>query len=261
MFAWWRRRQRDKVLEAPFPDQWRQVMHENVGYVSQLDDTERRTLEDLVQVFIAEKEFVGCGGLEIGDEVRVTIAANACIMLLGLEHDLYADVQSILVYPSTVRPPQRGQNLDGTSVGIVGPSAPILGQAMLHGPVILVWDAVTHGSRYATNGYNVVFHEFAHKLDMLDNEIDGTPPLRSSEQYRQWSTVCGNVYFDMRKRAARGQRTLLDQYGATSEAEFFAVATEVFFERPKRLKANHRELYDVLREFYRQDPAARLRSD
>jgi MtfA peptidase len=260
MFAWWRRRQREKILQSPFPDSWRQIIGKNVGYASQLDDEERIALEELVQVFIAEKEFLGCGGLEIDDEVRVTIAANACILLLGLAHDLYGDVQSILVYPSTVRPPERAQNLGGSAVAIVAPSAPILGQAELHGPVVLVWDAVAHGSRYAANGYNVVFHEFAHKMDMLDNEIDGTPPLRTTEQYRRWSKVCGDVYFEMKKRAARGQPTFLDQYGATSEAEFFAVATEFFFEKAKRMKSTHPELYDVLREFYRQDPAARVRS-
>jgi MtfA peptidase len=258
MFAWWRRRQRERILENPFPDSWRRIIDKNVGYASQLDPQECKTLEDLVQVFIAEKEFLGCGGLELDDEIRVTIAANACILLLGLEHDLYGDVQSILVYPSTVRPPERAQNLGGSPLAIVTPSAPILGQAELHGPVILVWDAVAHGSRYATNGYNVVFHEFAHKMDMLDREIDGTPPLRTTDQYRRWSRVCGDVYFDMKKRAARGQKTFLDRYGATSEAEFFAVATEFFFEKPAQMKSAHPALYDVLSAFYRQDPVRRL---
>ncbi len=258
MFAWWRRWQREKILEAPFPEEWRSIIDANVPYTRTLDAQERKHLEELVQVFCAEKTFVGCGGLEIDDEIRVTIAANATILLLGLDHDLYQDVQSILVYPSTVRLPERERSVFDTSVDIVERRPAILGQAHLRGPVILVWDAVEHGSRHPSLGHNVVFHEFAHKLDMLDNEIDGTPPLRGSEQYEQWSAACGEVYFELQRRVKAGKKTLLDPYGATSEAEFFAVATEYFFEKPKRLRKEHPKLYGVLQQFYRQDPAARL---
>ncbi len=258
MFAWWRRWQREKILEAPFPEAWRTILDKNVAYTRYLDERERQHLEDLVQVFCEEKTFVGCGGLQLDDEIRVTIAANATILLLGLDHDLYRDVQSILVYPSTVRPPERERGLLDTSVGVVEESPAILGQAHLRGPVILVWDAVTHGSKHPTLGHNVVFHEFAHKLDMLDNEIDGTPPLRGTDQYERWSAVCGQVYFELQRRVRAGKRTLLDPYGATSEAEFFAVATEYFFEKPLALRKEHSELYDVLQEFYQQDTAARF---
>lgn len=257
MFSWWRRWQREKLLETPFPSEWREHLRRNVGYWRFLNDDERRYLEELTQVFVAEKTFVGCGGLELDDEIRVTIAASACILLLGLNHDLYGDVESILVYPSTVRPPARTRGLFDTSVAVVTESPAILGQAHLQGPVILVWDAVTHGSRDATNGHNVVFHEFAHKLDMLDREIDGTPPLRGSEQYRRWSEACGKVYFALRKKVNAGKRTFLDAYGATNEAEFFAVATEFFFEKPKQLFREHPGLYAILAEFYNQDPKAR----
>jgi Mlc titration factor MtfA (ptsG expression regulator) len=256
VFAWWRRRRREKILEQPFVDGWRAIIAQNVGYTRYLDEVEQKQLEDLVQVFVAEKTFVGCGGLELDDEVRVTIAANACVLLLGLDHDVYSGVESILVYPSTVRPPERS-TLVG-SVAVVKPAPAILGQAHVVGPVILVWDAVKHGSQDPNNGHNVVFHEFAHKLDMLDNEIDGTPPLRETEQYDEWSRVCGEVYFDLQKRVQRGQHTFLDEYGATNEAEFFAVATEYFFEKPKQLLSEHSELYRVLREYYRQDPAVRV---
>lgn len=259
VFAWWRERRREKILEQPFPDGWRGIIQENVGYARYLDEAERQQLEDLVQVFIEEKTFVGCGGLELDDEIRVTIAANACILLLGLDHDVYHEVDSILVYPTTVRPPERTEALFGLSVGVVQSGPAILGQAHLRGPVILVWDAVTHGSRDPKNGHNVVFHEFAHKLDMLDSEIDGTPPLRGTAQYERWSKACGDVYFDLQKQVSRGKRTFLDGYGATNEAEFFAVATEFFFEKPTQLKTRHRALYDVLREYYQQDPAERVR--
>ncbi|HEX2734402.1 MAG TPA: M90 family metallopeptidase [Polyangiaceae bacterium] len=257
MFAWWRRLRREKILEEPFPREYRPIIDRNVGIVRYLDADERKQLEDLVQVFLAEKTFVGCGGLELDDEIRVTIAANACILLLGLDHDVYSDVESILVYPSTVRPPARVSNLVG-NLGIVNEGPAIQGQAQMHGPVILVWDAVKRGSRDPNNGHNVVFHEFAHKLDMLDNEIDGTPPLRGSPQYDEWSKACGDVYFELQRRVERGQRTFLDDYGATNEAEFFAVATETFFEKPRQLLREHPELYRVLQEYYRQDPAARV---
>lgn len=224
--------------------------------VRYLDAEEVRQLERLVQVFLSEKTFVGCGGLELDDEIRVTIAANACVLLLGLDHDVYIDVESILVYPTTVRPPPRETSLGGTTVMREGPA--ILGQAHLRGPVILVWDAVRHGSRDPDNGHNVVFHEFAHKLDMLDNEIDGTPPLRGSAQYDAWSKACGEVYFELQRRVKKGLPTFLDDYGATNEAEFFAVATESFFEKPDQMVREHPDLYAVLKEYYRQDPATRV---
>jgi MtfA peptidase len=258
MFSWWRRWQREKILETPFPEEWRESIRRNVGYWRFLDDEERQYLEDLSQVFIEEKTFVGCGGLELDDEIRVTIAASACILLLGLHHDLYSDVESILVYPSTVRPPERERGLFDTSVAVVGERPAILGQAHLQGPVILTWDSVTHGSRDPANGHNVVFHEFAHKLDMLDREIDGTPPLRGSAQYQRWSDACAKVYFELQRRVKAGKRTFLDPYGATSEAEFFAVATEFFFEKPKQLHREHPSLYAVLVAFYNQDPKTRV---
>lgn len=257
MFAWWRQRRREKILEAPFPEAFRLIIAENVGYTRYLDQAEQKQLEQLVQVFLVEKTFVGCGGLELDDEVRVTIAANACVLLLGLNHDVYSGVESILVYPSTVRPPARETPVGGAVIVKEGPA--ILGQASVTGPVILVWDAVEHGSRDPNNGHNVVFHEFAHKLDMLDNEIDGTPPLRESEQYDAWSRICGEVFFDLQKRVTAGRKTFLDQYGATNEAEFFAVATEFFFEKPRQLQRQHAKLYRVLSEYYAQDPAARVR--
>jgi hypothetical protein len=110
-------------------------------------------------------------------------------------------------------------------------------------------------------GHNVVFHEFAHKLDMLDDEIDGTPPLRGSEEYARWSKACGDVYFDLQRRVEAGKKTFLDAYGATNEGEFFAVATEFFFEKPRQLEQHHPELYGALRDFYKQDPLARLNPD
>lgn len=258
MLGFLRRRRRTQLLEAPFPEAWRQILESRVGSVRYLSADERSRLEDLVQVFVHEKNFEGCGGLTLSDEIRVTIAGNAGLLLLGLDHDLYARVESILVYPSAVRPPARERSPLDTSLAVSEPRPALLGEAHLRGPVILTWDAVRHDSRHPRCGHNVVFHEFAHKLDMLDDEIDGTPPLRGSAAYARWSRVCGAVYFDLQARTRQGLPSFLDPYAAVSEAEFFAVATEVFFERPHALRREHADLYDVLREFYQQDPSQRM---
>ena len=257
MFQWWKTRQRQQLLAKPFPPAYREIMAQNVGYVRFLSDDERRRLEDLVVVFLAEKELEGCGGLELTDEVRVTIAANACVLLLGLDHDMYRQVQSVLVYPSTVRPPERQTSVFAVATKAREPVHPLLGEAHIGGPVIVVWDAARRGSRHPQSGHNVVFHEFAHKLDMLDGQIDGTPPLRGSAELKRWAEVCSRAFLELREKAARGEATFMDAYGAHSEAEFFAVATETFFEQPTRLAP---DLYDVLCSFYHQDPAARIAS-
>ncbi len=258
MFAWWRQRQREKILAQPFPEAWRLVIDRNVGHAAFLDAEERKLLEDMSQVFLEEKQLEGCGGLELTDEIRVTVAANACLLLLGLDHDMYRRVKSVLIYPSTVRQPERKRGVFHGHAYEPTRSSPLLGEAHKRGPVILVWDAARHGSWNAHDGHNVIFHEFAHKLDMLDGDVDGTPPLRGSAQLRRWAEVCSRIYLELRARTERGRKTFLDAYGATNEAEFFAVATETFFEQPKQLRKRHPELYALLQDFYRQDPAQRV---
>lgn len=240
---WLRTRRRSALLENPFPDAWRTYLTDNMDQYGQLSTEERDALEKMVQVFVAEKNWEGCGGLEMTDEIRVTVAGQACLLILEHDHDLYRNVQSILVYPSTVVTPDEEKK-------------PILGQAHRGGPVILVWDATLHGGRNARDGRNLVYHEFAHKLDMLDGAADGTPPLEPS-QYDSWVRACAAAYEDLKKKSERNKKTFLDDYGATNEAEFFAVATEFFFEKSKRMKRELPELYAVLKEFFAQDPAAR----
>jgi len=192
--------------------------------------------------------------MEMTDEVKVVIAAQAALLILGLEHDYYRNLGSILVYPDTFQVPRR-ERLPG---GVVseGPS-PTLGLASLRGPVVLAWDAVRHGNENREDGRNVVLHEFAHKLDMLDRFADGAPPLGSRGQYRAWHRIMTEEYETLIERAEKGRRTLLDKYGATSPAEFFAVATELFFEKSSRMKAEHPDLHALLVEYYGQDPASR----
>ncbi|TPV96885.1 MAG: zinc-dependent peptidase [Myxococcales bacterium FL481] len=260
MLSWLRDRRRQAILETPFPTHWDGIMGRNVPHVTWLSSPERQHLRELVQVFVAEKRWEGAGGLTLTDEVRVTIAAQACLLILGLEHELYRRVESIVVYPSTVVPRRREPSVLSTAVRLADQPMPILGQAFVRGPVILVWDAVRSGGRDPVDGKNVVYHEFAHKLDMLTGHADGVPPLADRETYHRWVSALTHEYDQLQQRFERGRSTFLDAYALTNGAEFFAVATEFFFERPETMARDHTVMYEVLQAFYRQDPAARLRT-
>ncbi|MFT3926705.1 MAG: zinc-dependent peptidase [Myxococcales bacterium] len=258
MFDWWRERKREQILAEPFPEPQRAVLERNVAHYRRLDADEQQRLRDLVQVFVAEKHWEGCGGLELSEDMKFTIAAQACILILELPHRLYENVESIFVYPSAVLRPEQEQGVFTRSRNLVasGPIA-LLGEAHVRGPVVLAWDRVLRDGQHERDGHNLVYHEFAHKLDMLDGTPDGTPPLVSRDQREQWHEVCERVFLDLRRRTQRGEPTFIDQYGSTNEAEFFAVITEQFFEQPRALRKAEPELYQVLSAFYRQDPAAR----
>jgi Mlc titration factor MtfA (ptsG expression regulator) len=257
MFEWWRERQREKILARAFPAEHAALLERNIKLYSRLAPDTQQRLRDLIQVFIAEKHWEGCGGLALTDEMRVTIAAQACLLVLELPHRMYENVESILVYPSTVVRPAERQGIFTHSSGRIasGPMA-LLGEAHLGGPVILAWDRVLRDTARPCDGYNLVYHEFAHKLDMLDGRADGTPPFASRDELQRWQTVCERVFLDLRARSERGEETFIDPYGAIAEAEFFAVVTEHFFEKPVELRAIEPELYEVFSAFYRQNPAA-----
>ncbi|MCA9580762.1 MAG: zinc-dependent peptidase [Myxococcales bacterium] len=253
MLSWLRHRRRDAIVETPFPDEWRVIMEEDVRAVRNLTPEYRARLQQLVQVFLVEKHFEGCAGLELTDRIRVVIATQACMLLLGRDHDLYRDVETILVYPSTVRLPNHPRSVFDLSVDVVQDDQVVLGVAHDRGPVVLAWDATKEGAYDPTDGRNVVYHEFAHKLDMLTGDVDGTPPLPSRADRRRWAEALEPVFLALRQATQDGDPTFLDGYGAVSEGEFFAVATEHFFEQPKELKARHPELYRELAAFYKVD--------
>ncbi|MFT5700822.1 MAG: Mlc titration factor MtfA (ptsG expression regulator) [Desulforhopalus sp.] len=257
MFNWFRERSRKKLLQTPFPEGWKTILLERVAHYSYLSDDEQAYLEELICFFIAEKNFEGCGGLEITNEIKVIIAAEASLLVLGLPSFQYKGLQSVLVYPTTITLPQRRPGVFSEGLSIVPDRQAILGQAMLNGPVVLVWDAVLRDARHPERGHNVVYHEFAHILDMRDGMADGTPELHSTKLFREWVDICSKEYFRLQKRTAEGKKTLLDSYGAVHEAEFFAVATELFFDRPRQMRRERPELYNVLSAYYRQDTAAR----
>lgn len=259
MLHWLRDHHRAEARNRPFPPAWEAFVHTNMVHYGVLNDVERTELHATMQVFLAEKEWEGCGGLDLTDEIRVTIAAQACLLQLGLPHDYYRNVESILIYPSTVVLPEHQPGVFERVDSPVETAIPIHGQAIARGgPVILVWDAVLHGARHPEQGHNVVYHEFAHKLDMLDGAADGTPPLADRDQLATWVAVCSREFLRLRNLAAKGHKTFLDAYGAKNEAEFFAVATEEFFDRPLALQKHASDLYHVLGAYYRQDPAGRV---
>ena len=252
MLDFFKKSRRAKFRAEPFPEQWLRILERNVSMYAALPPDDQRELQGHIQVFLAEKEFEGCGGLELTDEIRVTIAAQACILLLHRETDYYPGLYTILVYPSTFVANTRHWSEDGTVVE--GPQAR-LGEAWRHGPVVLAWDEVEADAADVRDGHNVVFHEFAHKLDEEDGAEDGVPALPRRSMYLAWARVLGREYARLRRDAERGRPTVLDKYGAENPTEFFAVATESFFTNPVKLRARHPELYAELAEFYLQDPA------
>ena len=257
MFRWLTERRRRHLLEGPFPSPWHQYLQSRVAAYALLDDEQRQRLRDLVRVFIAEKRWEGCGGLDLTDEIRVTIAASACLLLLGRDHDLFADVESILVYPRTVVVPAQAPSIFHTSGLPAEPETPIMGQAFRHGPVVLAWDAVMSGAGNTRDGRNVVIHEFAHKVDFLDGAADGTPPLPNQASRQAWSHALTPAFLRLKQRVGQQRHGFLDDYAATNEAEFFAVVSEVFFEKPDVLAKALPDVHAALRDFYGIELAGR----
>jgi len=200
---------------------------------------------------LAEKSFEGCGGLTLTDEIKLTIAGQACLLLLHRETDIYPNVDSILVYPSAYRVPT--EQYDGLVV--VQEDQTRLGESWQRGLVVLAWDHVLSGAAQPCDGQNVVLHEFAHQLDSEDGVMNGTPDLGARARFTSWAHVLGDEFAELSERLHAGRSSDIDPYGATNPAEFFAVLTEMFFEKPRALKRRHAELYAELAEFYKQDPA------
>lgn len=251
------RRRRRRLLSRPFPAEWETVLGRNFRKWGRLTEEERGLMRRLITIFAAEKSWEGCAGVEMTDEIRVTVSAQACLLLLGQEEDehrFFPRVKSILVYPNAYTVPGGRPRRDG----VTHPTPPRLGEAHYRGPVVLSWPHVVAGGRDEADGRNLVMHEFAHKLDMLDDVVDGTPPLAGREQVQEWVKVMSAEFARLKAATRRGVATLLDAYGATNEAEFFAVATEAFFERPVAMRDRHPALYEVLRGYYRQDAAVRF---
>jgi Mlc titration factor MtfA (ptsG expression regulator) len=253
VFGFFTKRQRERLREGEWPEGWEGILVKNVPLYSRLNETDRRELQGHVRVFLDEKTFEGCGGLTITDEIRVTCAAQACMMLLHRETDYFRRLITILVYPSAYI--AHGRTHIGGGVVLEGEEGR-LGEAWVDGVVVLSWDDVLSGGFDPRDGHNVVLHEFAHQLDHEDGAADGAPVLAHRSRYAGWARVLGSEFEQLRGSSKSGRKSVLDKYGATNPAEFFAVATECFFEKPLPMRRKHPELYDEMKEYYRLDPAA-----
>jgi Mlc titration factor MtfA (ptsG expression regulator) len=252
MFRFFKQQRRKRLRGRPFPEEWVEMIRRNVRFFDRLLPADREELLGHIHVFLDEKRFEGCGGLDLDDEIRLTIAAQACLLLLRRKTDYYPRLVTILVYPSTYlvnehRPVD--ENIwNEEQVARLGETAREMGS------MVLAWDAAKSGAIDPSDGRNVVFHEFAHQLDYENYAADGVPGLATREQQTSWGTVMRVEFASLRAADATGIPTLLDNYGATSPAEFFAVVTEAFFERPIALQQRHPRLYAEFSRYFHQDP-------
>ncbi len=244
-------RRRQRLRAQPFPQAWLAILQKNVPYYAKLPEADQKELEGHIQVLAAEKNFEGCGGLLMTEEIKVTIAAHAGILLLHREPLYYPDLYSILVYPHAFV--AKGYEELAPGYWLETKQAHI-GESWKQGALILSWDDVRYGAADIYDGNNVVFHEFAHQLDTESGHADGAPILPHRSMYIGWARILSREFEKLREDKLRGRHSLLNQYGATNAAEFFAVATEYFFEKPRQMQDRHPDLYEELKMFYQQDP-------
>jgi Mlc titration factor MtfA (ptsG expression regulator) len=239
------------VLTQAFPLNYSKILRKNLpGYTRMPTDLQMQ-LKRRIRQFLYQKTFVGCGGLRINDEIRVTIAGKACMLLLNRETEVYPQLTHILVYPSPFVAP-RTQMLDG---GIVThTNQGLSGESWSDGRVLLAWDQIAHHPDNDVHGHDVVMHEFAHQLDSETGSVNGAPALSGAAAYQAWSQVMQREYAHLQAALQHGIHTVIDPYGATNPAEFFAVSTEAFFRKSTALADHHPELYAQLKGFYRVDP-------
>lgn len=245
-----RERRHQAIRSMPFPSAWEEILAKNVRHYELLPPQLQHELQGLTQVFLAEKSFEGCGGLVVTEEMKVTIAALACLLILNRKTSLYKKLSVILIYPKAYKVP--GASSDGVTVSNQAQGR--LGESWDQGTVVLSWNDVTRSAHNINDGHNLVLHEFAHQLDQEDGRGDGVPIFEQESMYTTWAEVLSPEFEKLKKRSSKGKRSVMDEYGATNPAEFFAVATETFFEKPSQLKLKHPALYEELEEYYQVDP-------
>ena len=232
-------RRHQKLRATPPPTLWLQTLETALPVIGKLSEDQRKNLFGNMQIFLAEKKFEGCGGLEITEAIKITVAAQACMLLLGRKTKIFPKLKTIILYPHTFT--------DGETAR--------LGESWNCGVVVLAWNSVQGGARNFEDGHNVTFHEFAHQLDQEDGAADGAPILEERSAYSAWARVFRDEYKTLVNKTNKGRKSTMDRYGATNPAEFFAVATETFMEKPRQLKAKHPELYEELQDYYKVDPS------
>ena len=252
MFAFLKKRRRHKLLSIPFPEHWQSLLNEVIFY-HHLSDTEQSRLRDSMRIFIAEKTWEGSRDLVVTEQMQVTVAAQACLLVLGMDDFFFDNVPTVLILPEDfVRTEKHGL---GGDLYLEADSERI-GEADHRGQVVLSWADVLYEARNPGQGANLVIHEFAHQLDMLNGEFNGVPLLPAGLKNR-WQSIMSREFARLARQAELGnENTLLDTYGANNPAEFFAVVSECFFDLPVPLQSEHPKLYALLRDYFRQDPAS-----
>ena len=250
LVAWprWRRR---RIENAPFPQSWLAYLETSLPIYNKLSAADQHHLQRLIKVFIDQKTFFGCAGLQINDEIRISVAAQACLLLLNRSGSVYGNLHYILVYPQAFQ--KSAEQVDEAGV-VAQANMGLLGESWSNGKVILSWDDVTHGVSDFSDGHNVVLHEFAHQLDAESGSTNGAPPLHRN-RYSVWAKVLAGEYDQLQQDVLSNHRTVMNYYGATNPAEFFAVATETFFEKPREMAQRHPELFEQLKLYYCVDPS------
>ena len=245
----WRRQ---RIAGRPFPAAWRDIVRRRVPLASELPAAQQLRLKKHIQVLLADVPFIGCAGLQVNDEMRVTIAAQAAFLLLG-RGGSFSNLREVLVYPGHFVVPRSEMGAGG----VVHEARDVLaGQSWQRGQIIVAWDAVLDGAVDPHDGVNVVMHEFAHQLDQDTGAANGAPYVGRGALQQAWARVMNQEFDALRARLAHAEPGLIEPYAATSPAEFFAVTTELFFEKPAALAAERPALYEQLMRCYRLDPLA-----
>ena len=254
MWNWWTERKRRKWRALPFPKEWTDILESDFSEWSRISTEERASIQSYIQIFIREKNWEGCGGLELTEQVKVLISAQVGMLVAGLEMAYFDHVLSILVYPDAYRAPNSTQS----QTGIVNDNGSTrMGEAWWRGPVILSWKHSLEGAQNL-DSENLVYHEFAHQLDMINGRfVDGTPPLDTEADYVAWNQAMTQGYQELKSRVRRREPSVIRRYGLTNPGEFFAVSTEAFFSAPLDLQDEYPDVYRALQSYYRQDPASR----
>ncbi len=253
--SWFKRWRRARILRrADFNENaWLESVA-RYPFIGTMTEAERARLKESVTLFLHQKAIHGAGGLLVCDEIRYAIAAQACILILNLDLDYYRGWHEVIVYPDEFVAEYEHMDDDGVMHQV---REPMTGESWLQGPVILSWADAAAPDQEA--GYNVIIHEFAHKLDMLNGDANGFPPLHADMSREAWSASFGSAYADFCRRVEAGEHTTIDPYAANDPAEFFAVTSEAFFEIPETLLTAYPDIYRQLALFFRQDPALRMR--
>ena len=270
----WQRWRRGYLRSRPLTPQQERILSGRLALFTKLPAPQQQELKENISLFLRDKEFVGCDGQEITEDIRITIAAHACLLLLQRPNNCYPDLKTVLVYPDAYVAEETRHHGQVQSTHLSARA----GEAHYRGPVVLSWGDLERGLAQPQQGHNVAIHEFAHKLDEEDGYVDGRPPFEHSTDGKTWAPVMRDAFAELRQRLhamhgelelangdsaadLREKPSVLDTYGAQSPAEFFAVATEAFFVIPTAMEAAHPSLYREMQKFFRTDPAALLRGN